>query len=79
MEKIITFDDGVKEEILSFFNKSVDEEGYIIEKDSGERVLASDGEDLEINQFAGIRNGSLVFVKSDISSIIKLADSISKK
>jgi hypothetical protein len=75
MDKIITFSREVKEDILRFFDKGVDGEGYIIEKDTGQKVL-SDGEPLEFDNFAGIKKGSLVFIKSDINSLIELVDSI---
>lgn len=76
MEKVITFSNEAKKNILSFFDKTIDEEGYIIEKDSKQRILSSDGEPLEFDNFAGIKKGSLVFIKSDINSLIELVDSI---
>ena len=79
MEKIITFEKSAKEEVLGFFGKAVDEDGYIIDKVTHEKVPASDGDDLEFEQFAGIRKGSLVFIKSDINSIIELLDSIKRQ
>ncbi|MFH1504041.1 MAG: hypothetical protein ABIH08_01435 [Candidatus Omnitrophota bacterium] len=78
MEKVITFSKEAKIEILHFFNKDVDRDGYIIEKDTGERIPGSDGEPVEFEHFAGIRRGSLVFVKSDINSIIELVDSMNQ-
>ncbi|MFH1094529.1 MAG: hypothetical protein V1739_10330 [Candidatus Omnitrophota bacterium] len=76
MEKIITFEKEAKRQLLNLFNKDVNEEGYIIEKDTREPILAPDGEFVEFNKFAGIKKGSLVFIKSDINSIIELADTI---
>jgi hypothetical protein len=75
VKKIITFENSAKEYILDCFDKSVNAEGYVVEKtDSTQKVLASDGEDLEISQFAGIRKGSEVFIKTDLMSIIALSD-----
>ena len=77
MEKIITFEKNAKEEILSLFDKAVDEEGYIVEKhEPTQRVLTPDGDEIELEKFAGVRQGSLLFFKSDINSTIELADSI---
>lgn len=76
MEKIITFDSTAKIDLLKLFKKDVNEDGYIIEKDTKKPILASDGECLSIENFAGLKKGSLVFLKSDINSIIELADSI---
>ena len=76
MDKIITFDQKAKREILRFFDKDIDNEDYIIEKDTLQRILTTDGEFLALDDFAGVKKGSLVFIKSDINSIIELADSV---
>jgi hypothetical protein len=78
MKGIITFDNEAKIDMLEFFDKTVDKEGYIIEKSTGQKILASDGDYLELAHFAGIKKGSLVFVKKDINSIIELSDSVDK-
>lgn len=70
---IITFDKSAKETILSFFDKVVDNAGFIVEKDDmTKRILASDGKEIKIDEFAGIKDG--VFFKYDISSIFSLVD-----
>lgn len=72
MEKeIITFDGSLKKEILAIFDKDIDKEGYIIEKSSGDRIISPDGDEVKIEDFAGISKGSEVFIKSDITSLIK--------
>lgn len=77
MKKGITFDKLAKKEILSLFNKSVDDEGYIVEKeDETQRVLTPQGEEIKLEDFAGIRKGSEIFVKSDFPSLINLADAL---
>jgi hypothetical protein len=71
----ITFDESAKETILSFFDKVVDNDGFIVEKnDKTKRILASDGSAIKIDEFAGIQYG--VFFKTDISSIFSLVDII---
>ena len=74
---IITFDKKSTDFILETFDKSVDQEGYIIES-SGEqrRVLSPDGEEVKKNNFAGIRKGSEIFIKSDLISLIELCDTL---
>jgi hypothetical protein len=77
MKRIITFNKNAKTFILDSFNKAIDKEGYIVEKDNpSKRLIASDGEPLTLDDFVGIRKGSLVFYKSDINSLINLADII---
>jgi hypothetical protein len=75
MEKIITFEKEAKLEILAAFNKTVDANGYIVEKENPlQKVLTIDGEELKLEDFAGIRKGSEIFIKSDLVSIINLVD-----
>lgn len=71
--RIITFEESAKETILSFFDKVVDNDGFIIEKnDRTKRVLVSDGKEIKMDEFAGMKNG--LFFRNDISSIFSLVD-----
>lgn len=75
MAKIITFDSSAKTEILNSFNMAVNHDGYIVEKSNLHKiVLSPEGEPLELKNFAGIKKGSLVFVKCDIPSLINFSD-----
>lgn len=75
LPKIIEFDASAKSGILAFFNKSIDAENYIVEKDNpSQRILADDGEEIDIEKFAGITKGSEIFIKSDLPSLIRLSD-----
>ena len=76
-EGVITFDAASKREILSCFGKTTDQDGYIIEAENPtQRVITPDGEDITIEEFAGIRNGSEIYIKSDLPSLIELIDII---
>jgi hypothetical protein len=73
IKAIITFDKSAKELILSFFDKVVDSDGFIVEKDNTtKRVLTSDGNKIKLDEFAGIKDGS--FFKSDLPSIFSMVD-----
>ncbi|MBA7514454.1 hypothetical protein ES705_06483 [subsurface metagenome] len=77
MKDIILFEESAKRDILDFFDKSVDEEGFIVEKNNPtQRVLSMDGDWIEINSFAGLRKGSMIFIKGDLISLIDLADRV---
>jgi len=74
---IITFDESSKEDILSFFDKTIDNNQYIVEKgDISKRVITPDGEDITLHEFAGLRKGSEIFIKSDLPSLIYLLDKL---
>ncbi len=75
-ENIIVFDEASKQSLLRIMNKSIDSQGFIVEKDNpSERVLTKDGEEIKLEEFAGVRKGSEVFIKNDINSILELAES----
>lgn len=74
---IITFKKDAKEVILSFFDKIVDDDGFIVEKDNPtQKILTPDGEEMSLEEFAGIRKGSEIFFKSDLPSMIELVDKL---
>lgn len=74
---VITFEKSTKELILSFFDKIVDKDGFIVEKgDITQRVLTPDGEEITLDEFAGIRKGSEIFIKSNLPSMIELVDKV---
>lgn len=75
MKEVITFEKEAKKDVLELFGKITDAQGYIVDiEDPTQKILASDGDYLTIEDFAGIRNGSLVFFKSDINSVVELSD-----
>ncbi|MBI4152670.1 hypothetical protein HY495_03090 [Candidatus Woesearchaeota archaeon] len=70
----ITFSDSARGDILSLYGKSVDKEGFIVEKgDISQKVLTPQGEEIRLEEWAGIRKGSEAFIKKDIFSLIELA------
>jgi len=79
MKNIVTFDKSLKKDILDIFDKSIDEEGYIVEKsNTKQRVLSAEGDELELEDFAGIKKGSEVFIKNNIISLIDYVNSDKK-
>lgn len=75
MENIITFDKSAKDKILGIFGLTIDGDGYVVEKSNPkQKVLSPDGEEVLAERFAGIKKGSLLFFKSDLVSLIELAD-----
>ena len=70
----LTFDQSLKKEILSFFDKEVNEENIIVEKGNPEQqVLSVDGQEVKIEEFGGIKKGSEVFIKNDLVSLMRLS------
>ena len=70
----IMFQPETRSYILNLLGKAVDDEGFIIEKDTKERVVTPDGDEVPADDFAGVHKGSMVFVKNDLVSIIQMAD-----
>jgi len=72
----ITFDNSARDFVLDAFGKSV-RDGFVVEKATPtQRVLTPRGEEIPETEFAGVRKGSVIFVKSDIVSLVETAESI---
>lgn len=70
---IIVFDDSVAEKILSGLDKEIDKEGYIRDKNTKERELTIEGEEILLSEWGGIIN-SKEYIKNDIFTLMKLSD-----
>jgi hypothetical protein len=77
--KSITFDESAKELVLKLFGKDIDADGYIVEHETGLRVLSPEGNEVLVKDFAGIRHGSEIFITKDLPSLIKQASDIVKE
>ena len=68
----ISFHDNprTKKFVLSLFGKEVDQESYIIESSTKQRVLGSDGQEISFDKFGVIKNGSEIYAKDDIVSLV---------
>jgi hypothetical protein len=71
----IVYDHRLKKEVLGLFGKELNSNGYIIQKNTKELVLAkNDVLPIHIDNFAGIEKGSEVFIRSDITSLIEYVE-----
>lgn len=66
----LTFDESAAEDVLKAFGKDVDDEGYLVDQESEERETNQDGEEIQKEHFAGIEQGSLIFVDDDFNSLV---------
>ena len=57
--------------ILDIFNKGIDKEGYVIDSESGLRIVTSEGEELLAEELGNIMKGSEIFIKADPASFSK--------
>ncbi len=73
----VTFDKSAKSFILDSFNKTTNEEGYLVEKGNfKQKVLTQDGQEITGEEFGGIIPGSTFFVKNDLPTVMELSDSL---
>jgi len=64
----------IKKFILSTIDKTVDKTNFIIDKKTKKRILTKDGEEVRFDEFAGIRKGSEIIIKSDIGALAKYVE-----
>jgi len=73
IDPVITFDKQAIREILYCFDKSIDDEGYVIDSNN-QRVLAMDGKEIKASDIGGITKEG--FVRNDVCSLIELSDMV---
>jgi len=74
MKTKIIFDESGKDFILEALGKSVDGEGFIVEKDKPSiRIQTPEGREITKNQLAVITKGSQKFIAGDLTSLMKLS------
>ena len=60
--------------ILKAFGQRIDEKGIIRDIETGEPIVTPEGDQLNENNFGGIKKGSTLFLKQDLLSAIKLSE-----
>jgi len=74
MDKLtVTFDKESKETVLSAFNKEVDVDGFIYDKDTDEQILTPDGQEVTVAEFGGLKKGSEIYLKGNLTTLMKLS------
>lgn len=71
MAEELLFDDSAVDFVLDAFDNAVDEDGYIVKEDTGERVRTPDGEPLTPADLGGIAKGSEVYVEDNYVSVLE--------
>ena len=80
---IISFSRAAQKETLTLLDISLDVEGYLFDNKTSTRVLAfDDGTPIHKSEFGGVmkgKNGQIIFLKSDLPSLIHALDEIKKR
>lgn len=70
----MSFDETAAEWVLNCFGKEVNDRGFVVDKDTKEKVLTPDGKEIPIEDFAGVvkgDDGSTLFIKDNFASIVE--------
>lgn len=70
MSTTLTFDESAAEFILESFGREVDAEGYVINPETSERETTEDGEPIHKDHFAGLEDGSIIFLDDDFTTLV---------
>jgi len=66
----VTFDESAAEFVIESFGREVDEEGYVVDPQTGERETTPGGEEIKAEEFAGVEKGSVLFLDGDFTSLV---------
>ncbi|WP_436911366.1 hypothetical protein [Halosimplex marinum] len=69
MEGNVTFGPSAAETVLEELGMEVNNDGYVVDKDTGEPVESAEGERVPIEDFGGVGKGSKIVVKDSYSSV----------
>jgi hypothetical protein len=60
--------------ILEIFDKTINDEGYIVDSNNGDPILDPEHQPILAKEFGGIKKGSEIFLKNDIVTIFNIAE-----
>ena len=70
----LTFTKSAKTGILDLLDKTIDEEGMIVEKENPkQRVLTFERQEISLEEFGGVQHGSEVFISNNFVSLMRLS------
>ena len=75
MSTDVTIERDALETVLAQFDKTIDDQGLIVEDKSGDPVLTPRGEEVAVDDFAGIADGSEIFVDDNFVSLVDYVES----
>lgn len=58
--------------MLKLLGFTVDDEGYLTRFKTGQRIVDSDGQEIELSDFGGVTNGSEIVFKNNLVSLVKI-------
>lgn len=70
MTTTLTFDASVAEDVIREFGKEVDDNGYIVDPETGNRVETESGDPINVDHFAGVEKGSMIFLDDDFNTLV---------
>lgn len=71
MSTTLTFEESASEFVLETFDKAVDENGYVVDPETGDRVTTPEGGEIKKEEFAGVENGSTLFLDEDFTTLVE--------
>lgn len=70
MSTTLTFDESATEFVLESFGREVDQDGYIYNPETGERETTPEGNEIHVDDFAGVEKGSTLFLDDDFTTLV---------
>lgn len=75
MSPDIVFEESRVEYLLDLFDKTEDEEGYIVDPETGQRVTPpGDDQPIKTEELGVVGRGSEIFVKDEVDSIVEFVN-----
>ena len=69
MKGDVTFGPSAAETVLEELGMEVNNNGYVVDEDTGEPIESAEGDKVPIEDFGGVGKGSKIVVKDNYSSV----------
>lgn len=70
MSATLTFDETAAQSILEEFGRDIDDEGYVMNPETGKRITNEDGIEIHKDHFAGVERGSVIILDDDFNTLV---------
>lgn len=75
MSPNIVFEESRADYLLDLFDKTEDEEGYIVDPETDQRVTSpDDGQPIKTEELGVVGRGSEIFVRDEVDSIVEFVN-----
>jgi|GEM_PF-3549169 len=71
MTPTLTFDESAADHILEAFGKEIDDDEFIVDSEKKSRETTEHNNEIQKENFAGLEEGSIIFLDDDFNTLVE--------